>query len=133
MSMDNVELVRSAYRECSDRHDMPPTLFVPDFEVDSTDVGPGNFGIIRGLDLAHRQLRDYWEIFDGFRVEIEQVIHHDENCVVTVVRDGGRLRESGGEVSNRFYHVWTVAGGRATRLSIHTNRGKALEAAGHTG
>ena len=50
--------------------------------------------------------------------------------VVTVVRDGGRLKGSDAEVWNRFFHVWAFRSGKVLRLSVHTDRDRALEAAG---
>jgi ketosteroid isomerase-like protein len=75
-------------------------------------------------------LGDYWVTFEDFRTELEVPIHADQKQVVTVARDHGRMREGDGEVSNRFFHVWTVGEGRITRLSVHTDIGGALEAAG---
>jgi len=40
------------------------------------------------------------------------------------------MRGSDSEVWNRFFHVWTFADGKVVRLSIHTDRNRALEAAG---
>ena len=65
-----------------------------------------------------------------YHVEIEEVIYADEGRVVDVVRDGGRMRGTDAEVWNRFFHVWTLRDGRIVRLSIHTDRNGALEAAG---
>ena len=50
--------------------------------------------------------------------------------MINVVRDGGRMKGTDAEVWNRFFHNWTFRDGRAVRLSIHTDRNRALEAAG---
>jgi ketosteroid isomerase-like protein len=109
---------------------MPPDLYDLEVEVDSTDVGVGNFGIIRGLRAAHAALRDYWDTFEDFRVEMEDVIYADQERVVTAVRDRGRIKGSDAEISNRLFHVWTLRDRRVVRLSIHTERDQALKAAG---
>ena len=57
------------------------------------------------------------------------MIHADEGRVVNLVRDGGRMRGSDAQVSNRFFHVWTFRNGRILRLSVHTDRNRALEVA----
>jgi ketosteroid isomerase-like protein len=75
-------------------------------------------------------MRPYWETFEAFHVEIEEVIHADEVQVVDLVRDGGRMKGSDAEVWNRFFHVWTFRDGKVVRVSIHTDRSSALEAAG---
>jgi ketosteroid isomerase-like protein len=73
---------------------------------------------------------EYWETFDQFHVEITEVIHADEELVITAVRDGGTMRGSDAEVWNRFFHVWTFGNGKVVRLSIHTEKTRALEAVG---
>ena len=37
------------------------------------------------------------------------------------------------EVWSNFFHVWTFADGKVTRLSLHNDRNRALEAAGLPG
>ena len=58
------------------------------------------------------------------------MIYADEGRVVNVVRDGGRMRGTDAEVWNRFFHLWTFRDRRIVRLSIHTDRSRALEVAG---
>jgi ketosteroid isomerase-like protein len=130
MSQENVEIVRRIYREVSARvWEAPPELFDPEYEVDLTDAGP-DLGVIPGVEAAEAALRGYSETFEDFRIELVDVIHADEQRVVTVVRDGGRLKGSGSEVWNRFFHVWTFRDGRIVRRSSHTDENEALEAAG---
>jgi len=61
------------------------------------------------------------------------VIHVEDRQVVVAVRDGGRLRQSDAEVWNRFFHVWTFRNGKIVRRSSHSDRDRALEAAGLSG
>ena len=58
------------------------------------------------------------------QIELEEVIHADEGCVVTAVRDGGRLKESDSEVWSHFFHVWTFRDGRILRRSSHVDRAR---------
>ncbi|MGH2701304.1 MAG: nuclear transport factor 2 family protein [Actinomycetota bacterium] len=131
MSQDNVEAVRSAY-EAIPKPDYTPDLYAPDFELDQSELGPDVEGIAVGIDAADAALREYWETFEDFRVELEEVVHADDKHVVTRVRDGGRMKGSDAEVWSIFFHVWTFAEGKATRLSLHNERGRALKAAGMT-
>jgi ketosteroid isomerase-like protein len=130
MSQENVEIVRRVYEKVTASLEMPPDLFHADFEVDATDIGAGDVGVTRGLDAAEGALREYWETFEDFHVEMEELIHADERQVVTAVRDGGRMRGSDAEVWNRFFHVWTFGDREIIRLSIHTDRNRTIEAAG---
>ncbi|HEV7364153.1 MAG TPA: hypothetical protein VGN71_07135, partial [Solirubrobacteraceae bacterium] len=65
-----------------------------------------------------------------FHVDVEEVIHADQERVITAVRDGGHMKASDTEVWNRFFHPYTFDQGKVVRLSIHTDRKRALEAAG---
>jgi ketosteroid isomerase-like protein len=128
MSQENVEVVKWLYEGTTARLEPPPELYDADFELDVRDFAP-DFGVLQGLEASQDALRGYWDMFEDFQVEIEEVIHADEEQVVTAVRDGGQPRGSDAEVWNRFFHVWTFGDGKVVRLSIHTDRSRALEAA----
>jgi ketosteroid isomerase-like protein len=129
VSEEHVETVRRVYEGVNARLEVPRELFDPDYEFDNTELWPDVVGVL-GFDAAQDTMREYWETFDAYRVEIEEVIHADAGRVVNVVRDGGRMRGTDAEVWNRFIHVWTIRGERIARLSVHTDRTRALEAAG---
>ncbi len=129
MSQENVETVQRVYEGTNAHLEAPPELFGPDYEIDAKDVAP-DFGVIQGYEAGQEAFLPYWETFEDFHVEIEAVIHADDGQVVTAVRDGGRMRGSDAEVWNRFFHVWTFGDGKIVRLSIHTDKNRALEAAG---
>jgi ketosteroid isomerase-like protein len=133
MSQANVEIVRRIYEGVSERLEPPRELFEPGCEFDDSDVPLDSVGVLRGYDDIVHNLLPYWETFEDFRVEVEEVIHASEKQVITRVRDGGRLKGSESEVWNRFFHVWTLAGGKVARLSVHTDSSRALEAAGLPG
>ena len=125
----SVEMVRDMY-EAFNRGELPLASFTTDFELDATDVSPDATGVMRGIKAVEGEMQAYWKTFDGFRVELEEVIHADDERVVGVVRDRGRIPGSDAEISNRFFNVFTFRDGRITRLSFHTDRSSALEAAG---
>ena len=129
MSQENVETVRRAYEGVNARLESPRELYDPGYEMDATDVSP-DFGVVRGFEPARDALRGYWEMFEDFQVELEEVIHADQEHVITAVRDGGRMKGSDAEVWNRYFHVTSFRDGKIARLSIHTDRNRALEAAG---
>ena len=128
MSQGNVEIVRDMY-ETFNRGELPVASFTADFELDTTYVVPGG-SVVRGIKAIESEMRAYWNNFDDFRVEMEEVIHADDERVVGVVRDRGRIPGSDAEISNRFFNVFTFRDGRITRLSFHTDRNEALAAAG---
>ncbi len=130
MSEENIEVVRRVYEGVTARLKVHRELFDPDLELDQTEVPLDVVGVSRGLEAAEESLREYWETFEDFQIEVEEVMHADEAQVVTAVRDGGRIRGSDAEVWNRFFHVWTFGNSKIIRLSIHMDRNQALEAAG---
>jgi ketosteroid isomerase-like protein len=129
MSEKNLESVRRVYEGVNTRLEVPRELFDPDYEFDNTELWPDIAGVL-GFDAAQETMREYWETFEAYRVEIDEVIYADEGRVVNVVRDGGRVKGTDAEVWNRFVHVWTLRDGRIVRLSVHTDRDRSLEAAG---
>jgi ketosteroid isomerase-like protein len=133
MSLENVEIVRREYErinaDYTAEYEGQRETFDPDYEFDATDVA-ADMGIIRGWDAANVALRDYWDMFEDFHIEFREVLHADENRVVTAVRDGGRMKGSNAEVWNDLFHVWTFRAGKVARVSSHNNRSRALEPAG---
>ncbi|MBN1528334.1 MAG: nuclear transport factor 2 family protein [Thermoleophilaceae bacterium] len=129
MSHESLETIRRVYEGVTTRLETPRELFDPDYEFDNTELWP-DLADVLGHDAALAAMREYWETFDGYHVEIEEVIHADEGRVVVAVRDGGRMRGTDAEVWNSFFHVWTLRDGRIIRLSVHTDRDRSLEVAG---
>jgi ketosteroid isomerase-like protein len=129
MSLKNVEIVRRIYQEVSAHLDVSPELFDPNYEMDMSDMA-WDIGVLRGLEAAREGFRRYAQTFDDFRIELREVIHADEQHVVTEIRDGGRMKGSGAEVWNRFFNAWTFRDGKIVRFSSHTDRARALQAAG---
>jgi ketosteroid isomerase-like protein len=129
MSQENVEIVRRAYEGVNANQDVPDELVDPSYEFDAREVAPG-IGVVRGSDAAREALREYWQMFEDFHVDLKEVLHADEEHVVTAVEDGGRMKGSDAEVWNRLFHVWTFRDGKVVRVSSHNDRQRALEAAG---
>ena len=129
MSEENVGIVRRACERVNATLELPRELYDPDVELDVGDVSV-EFGVIRGLEPGQEALRGYWQTFEDFHFELIEVVHADEDRVVTSVEDGGRMKGSGAEVWNRLFHVTTFRDGKIVRFSSHTDRNRALEAAG---
>ena len=129
MSQDHVRSVQRVYQDVTASMELSPDLFDREMVLDARDVAP-DFGVVRGREASQEQLRGYWGMFDGFHVELGEVIHADETHVVNVALDHGRAGGSAAEVENRYFHAWTFAGGMIVRLSIHSERDLALAAVG---
>ena len=129
MSQENVEIVRRIYAGLVSRPDSVQELFDPDYEMDLTDAAP-DVGVVRGFEASDEALRPYWETFESFRYEVEELIHADESQVVTAVREGRRTSGSDTEVWERLFNVWTLRDRKVVHVSGHLDRTRALEAAG---
>ena len=97
MSQENVEAVRRVYEGVSARLEVPRELFAPDYEFDNTELWPDVVEVL-GFEAAQEAMREYWQTFEAYRVEIDEVIYADEGRVVDVVRDGGRVKGTDAEV-----------------------------------
>jgi ketosteroid isomerase-like protein len=129
MSQENVEIVRRLYEEISTRLDVPAELFAPDYEMDMSDMA-WDVGVRQGLEAAREAFLQYAGTFEDFRIELRDVIHADEEHVVTEIRDGRRMKGSDAEMWNRYFNAWTFRDGKVVRVSSHTDRTRALKAAG---
>jgi hypothetical protein len=76
MSEENVEVVRRAYDEVNTSLEPSEEIFHPDYEVDATDTG-ADVGVVRGAGAAREAFLEYWETFENFHVDIQEVIHAD--------------------------------------------------------
>ena len=114
MADANVDALRRGY-EALNRGDLSVVLelLAPDIEWHEPEPGP-DAGTHLGRESFERFLRGWLESFDGFRVEPEQVVARGDQ-LIAVVRQSGRGRGSGLEITARLAHVWTVRDGRAVR------------------
>jgi ketosteroid isomerase-like protein len=129
MSQEDVEVVRGIYEEVSASLALPDEPFASDCVTDWTQVAP-DFGVAHGVPATNEALSAYFDTFENYYVEVDEILHADGNRVIASVRDGGWISGTETKVSNRFFHVWTFRDGKVIRLSSHTDRGRALEAAG---
>ena len=122
-------MVRRTYEVLSETGEPAWELIAADFEFDASgvmpDMPPG-----RGREEAGPLFRSYSGMFEDFSVHLKEVIAAEGDQVVTAVRDGGRMKGSGAEVWNDFFHVFTLREGQVLRWSTHLDRSSALAAAG---
>ena len=131
MSQDNVDVVRRGY-EALARGDMEglAVLFQehlhPDFEYRSQLAGES----YRGVEGALAWLNGVREAFQGYTVEIEDVMDSGEHVLV-VSRQRGRGAGSGVPIEWPISIVWTFDDdGRAVHGMGFSSRADALEAVG---
>jgi ketosteroid isomerase-like protein len=86
-------------------------------------------GTYRGPEQAAAEVKAWTEPFADFEWEPRDLIVAGDRIVVEGVMRG-RGRESGVEVKQDEFHVWTVRNGKIVRLEMHHERAAALRAAG---
>lgn len=105
-------------------------LLAPDFEVDATDrvLNPDRYV---GLEGFRRLASEMFEIWDSWLIEPVEFIERGDVVFVTH-RIQARGKGSGLELKQTYWSVWTVRGGRASKLALYVDRERALAAAGIT-
>jgi ketosteroid isomerase-like protein len=129
MHDDNVRLVRSIYERFRvEDNDAALALIDPAIEIRDRPEAPdpqvyhGHEGVLGSLGASRAT-------FDALDIVPEEFIASGDHVVV-VFRFVGTGRGSGIPVDERLAHLWTVRDGKAARMSVHSNRDEALEAAG---
>src|SRR5215216_409473 len=90
-------------------------LATPDFEV--AMIGPEYVEPLEtvGPDGFNELWRDWTSPFERFRIEVDELIDAGDQ-VVSMVRQIGVTKLGGVEVETAAAAVWTVVGGRLTRV-----------------
>jgi ketosteroid isomerase-like protein len=133
MSQENVEVVRVAY-EAFAREGIDGFMehFTDDVEyhvlagADDLIHGPAH-----GKEAAVRAwLQDWIDMFDGFWMELTELIDAGGNTVFTAERYGGRARLSGVETDSPNWTVFAIRDGKIAYGHEYETREQALKAAG---
>ena len=135
MSQENVEIVRRVY-DAAARRDTEEVLalYHPDVEWDGSrsrwaEVLPGT-AQFRGHEELQKVFRMYYEMWESFEDDVQELIDSGDN-VVSVVTSRGRGRASGVDVEWAGNSgVWTVRDGKVIRVVWFPSREAALAAVG---
>lgn len=146
MSRENIEIVKSVHPPSGTDltlmfADAPRTVellepisghFNPDFEFAGGDTNRGPGLSTRGTGMAGlaEMWREWMEPWDTYSTEVKGVTETDDDRVLVLIRDRGRLRGSEAEVEQLGASVWSLRDGKITRVEFHSNRESARRAAG---
>ena len=123
MSQANVEILRAAYKNRE-----PDLNFLhPDVEWHTRADLPDS-ATYRGHDGVTKLASEWFESFDDFQLELEELIDARDDVVIALVRLRGRIRGSGEEVDMLEAHVWTMLEGRGIECREYPTKVEALEA-----
>jgi ketosteroid isomerase-like protein len=129
MSQENMEVVGKLY-EAFARGEIDSILAQvdPEIEFDLSDRLPDE-GIHRGREAYRQFLKRTFELWAGFRVEVEELLDVGD-AVVALIHTTATGRASGIEVDERVAHVLWLRDATPYRFKVFGERAKALEAAG---
>ena len=131
MSQENVEIVRGIY-EAWQQRDFEAALapFDDDFEwIGPPDISRDESGRAFGLGGMTRSLQRWLENWTDYHYELRELIDHGDH-VLAAGWQRGRGRDSGVEVAEDIFSVWTLQNGKVIRQRMFRDRTEALEAAG---
>jgi ketosteroid isomerase-like protein len=127
MSEENVEVVRRAFAYevygVGDRA-VAEAIFDPNVMMNPTDERPSY-----GFEAMRSDYKRWASAFDELEVSAEEFIDAGD-CVLVTAYHRGRGRNSGVEVDNRFYELYTLRDGKVVRVDEFTDQPEALKAAG---
>ena len=131
MSQENVEAIRVLYDHLNRTGEPNREDYAPDATFDASRLA--GFGIYQGFDAFSAAWLPYRETLEEWWIEVEELLDGREDRVFAAVRDGGRMKASGGEVRQRVLHVWELRAGKIVAWTVFLDRSEALEAVGLRG
>jgi ketosteroid isomerase-like protein len=129
MSEDNIEIVKRGF-EALDAGgvDAMIDLLDPDFEA----TVPPELSVEPDTYRGHEGMRRYFAAFEGLdevRFEFVDAVTRDDKVVATM-RLRARGTDTGIEVEQLAYQLWTIREGKAVRVEAFANKADAIRAAG---
>jgi ketosteroid isomerase-like protein len=131
MSRENVKIVREMYAAFStlaqtgDVASYVATHWASDGEYDPIE----ETGTIRGRDELLRWHERWFEAWDEFHPEVDEIIEAGD-AVVAAITVHGRGSQSGATITQRFFHVCETSGGKISRMGEYLDRQEALKSVG---
>ena len=131
MSQENVKIVKVAYDTFASRG-LEPFMehFTHDVEYRAVVGAPDDRGPIHGKEAVQAWLQDWIDMFDGFRMELVELVDAGEEMLVVAERYGGRAKLSGVDIDSTIWTVFTISDGKIASGHEYSSREQALEAAG---
>lgn len=130
MSQQNVDVVRrQAQAYAAGDWETAISLLDPDVVYDISRFSTAG-GVFHGLQGVRDGFREWIGSWEGYRLEVLEVIDADDDQVVVLMRETGRGQGSGVPVEVDNAVVNTVRDGKVVRIDVYPTHAKALEAVG---
>jgi ketosteroid isomerase-like protein len=114
-----VEIVRSMLETWeTDGFDAAKAAFDPEVEVVDLQSAMGMKDRARGPEELRRLSQQWTDIFDGWRMEVREVVELGGEWVLADVSFHGVGRDSGIPVNNRQFEIYRVIDGRIAEIRV---------------
>jgi ketosteroid isomerase-like protein len=131
MSQENVAVVEAALTAFARGGlDAAAEYWTEDIDHRSIPGAVDDRGPMHGKDAVRAFYQDWLDTFDEFWTEPVEVIDAGEDQVVSVLRMGGRAKQSGIETNLTYAVLNTIRDGKIARGREYATRDEAIEAAG---
>ena len=130
MSQENVEVVRAMWAAYA-RGDFEASLeaYTEDTVWDDTRYRPDG-AVHLGRDALVGLVRSWRGAWENYEVEAEQLLDAGDDRVVVLLRETGRGKRGGVELTNRWGQVTTVRDGKIAHTLVYRVPEEALKAVG---
>jgi len=129
MSQENVEVVSRVYAEWERGNFRMPEVFDPSIQVVWVDPIFVPEAETAGIEQLSQTMREFLDAWEDASATAERIIDAGDRVVAVGVWRG-RGKASGIDVETRQGSVWTISGGKVTRMVNYGDPAEALEAAG---
>jgi ketosteroid isomerase-like protein len=126
VSQERVERLHRDYETFNATKRIDDAAIAPDVVVIAPDNMLGG-GVLSGRDALARNVREFTDTFDDFRVDVEEVFDRGDR-ILAFVRFSGSAHASGIPLDLPLAHLWTFRGDLATEQRVYLDREEALEA-----
>jgi ketosteroid isomerase-like protein len=131
MSQENVEVVRRAFEAFAQGGlDSMSDFWADDIDYRAIEGALDDRGPMHGKDAVRAHWQDWLDTFDDLKAEPLELIDAADEQVVTVLRFGGRAKQSGVETDLTYANLYTIRDGKIARGREYWTKEQALEAAG---
>jgi len=125
MSEENVEIVRRMH-EAYFRGDFENAMSAFAEDV----VWQDQHGTYHGHEGVARSTARWSSAWEDLHQEVDDILDTDGDDVVLLLRQSGRGKGSGAPVESVFGWIYTITGGRISRVRLFPDANQALKAAG---
>lgn len=131
MSEENVAVIRDAVEALrAEGLDAWAQFMADDIHYRAMEGAPDDRGPMHGRDAVRAYLQEWFDMFDGFKVEALELLDAGEDKVILVMRFAGRAKLSGIETDQTAAILYTIRDGKVARGKEFATREEAVEAAG---